>query len=47
LNANVARDKKHLEALEDDGWNVKVVWECQTENPSQLLNQLSEWLSET
>lgn len=31
LTANVERDKKHQKRLEEMGWNVIVVWECEVE----------------
>ena len=27
---NVRRDQRNLQALENEGWSAKVVWECQT-----------------
>jgi DNA mismatch endonuclease (patch repair protein) len=32
LTKNIAKDKKHVEALKLVGWNVIVVWECEIEN---------------
>lgn len=32
LRKNIAKDKKHVEALKIEGWNVIVVWECEIEN---------------
>lgn len=29
FEANVERDKRKIQALEEIGWNVKVVWECE------------------
>ena len=29
ISKNVERDEKNIEFLEEDGWNVIVVWECQ------------------
>ncbi len=29
FKANVERDKRKIQALEEMGWNVKVVWECE------------------
>lgn len=28
ISGNVARDIKHIQALEDIGWNVLIIWEC-------------------
>ena len=29
ISRNVQRDKEHYQKLQEDGWNVIVVWECQ------------------
>ena len=26
---NVERDRRNIEALKNDGWNVLIVWECE------------------
>ena len=44
LNANVARDQKHGDALNVLGWHVIVVWECETRNPEKLANALRKQL---
>ncbi|MCB1282341.1 MAG: DNA mismatch endonuclease Vsr [Salinibacterium sp.] len=44
LDANAARDAKTVAALTEAGWNVLVVWECQTENPRGLRAILTEFL---
>lgn len=31
LSKNVERDKKNIEQLKSDGWNVIVLWECKIE----------------
>jgi DNA mismatch endonuclease (patch repair protein) len=33
---NVARDARQQTALEDAGWRVLVIWECQTNDPARL-----------
>ena len=38
------RDRKSKVALRRDGWNVLVIWECQTRNEESLQNLLSEVL---
>jgi DNA mismatch endonuclease (patch repair protein) len=42
LDGNVARDERNVHALRDLGWNVIVVWECQTDEASlaMLANRL-------
>ena len=36
LDENIKRDRKNLTALENAGWSVRVVWECQTKNVEKL-----------
>lgn len=36
FNANVVRDQAVRKMLTDLGWHVSTVWECQTEDPTQL-----------
>ncbi|PWN05450.1 very short patch repair endonuclease [Rhodohalobacter mucosus] len=38
LHKNKERDKKHIQELEEMGWNVIVVWECETKEPNNLKN---------
>ncbi|PDQ17672.1 very short patch repair endonuclease [Mesorhizobium sanjuanii] len=33
---NVERDHRHVDALRKRGWNVLIVWECETKNPREL-----------
>ncbi|WP_281376738.1 very short patch repair endonuclease [Rhizorhapis suberifaciens] len=33
---NIARDRRNEDALRADGWQVLVVWECETRNPVKL-----------
>jgi DNA mismatch endonuclease (patch repair protein) len=40
LCANVARDHRKVEALKAEGFDVLVVWECQTVNPHALREEL-------
>lgn len=37
LEANVRRDKDQITKLRRSGWNVLVIWECET-TPSKILN---------
>jgi len=37
---NVARDRRNLESLEEFGWKVLVVWECELRKPDILENRL-------
>ena len=48
LNGNAARDRVHASALRKLGWNVVVVWECQTERmnfPERLARQVAKWVT--
>ena len=45
LNANRARDVATRQRLEQLGWNVCVVWECELKNPEQLIARLSTFLT--
>lgn len=45
---NVARDRKNIEALLKDGWDILEIWECQTkkeESLSSLANTIRQFLS--
>lgn len=44
FDANRLRDKKNQIALEEKGWRVEVIWECQTLNPETLTQTLTELL---
>jgi DNA mismatch endonuclease (patch repair protein) len=37
FSENIARDRKKKSNLEDLGWNVVIVWECETEKPPEEL----------
>lgn len=41
LYGNKERDKKHIQELEEMGWNVIVVWECELK-PEERKNSLNE-----
>ena len=40
LNSNRARDARNEEALSSAGWNILVVWECETKNIDALSARL-------
>ena len=42
---NVARDHRKLTGLRRLGWHTLVVWECETENESELADRLVHFLS--
>lgn len=37
---NVERDRKNREKLEQMGWTVDIIWECETRNPDTLLKKI-------
>lgn len=51
---NVARDRKNIEKLKDEGWNVIVVWQCEINNKAKrnerlklLAEQIKKGIDET
>jgi DNA mismatch endonuclease (patch repair protein) len=42
---NVARDRRNLSAVRYEGWNVLVLWECQTRDPRPLEAKIATFLS--
>lgn len=44
LDANIERDKRCRRALRRMGWQVLVVWECETRKPIDLLRKLERFL---
>ncbi len=42
---NVARDRRKIDDLQKLGWNALVVWECETEDESELESRLIDFLS--
>ncbi len=41
FTTNIENDKKHLEALQKQGWNVIVLWECEiNSNFDQTMNNV-------
>jgi len=45
LQRNKDRDAKNIEGLLSDGWDVLVIWECQTRDPGSLTEKLKSFLS--
>lgn len=46
FNRNVERDKSNIKALEDDGWTVVTIWECEIKkNPKEVVDRLVDVLS--
>lgn len=46
LKANVERDSMVLSALNDAGWNVLTIWECQLKNMDSLREIVASFLSD-
>ncbi|HYM78782.1 MAG TPA: DNA mismatch endonuclease Vsr [Candidatus Dormibacteraeota bacterium] len=44
LQANVVRDKRHRANLKRLGWNVLVVWDCETADTARLATRLQNYL---
>lgn len=42
LNRNVARDRNNYQKLENLGWKIIVIWECQLENRKLLNGELEK-----
>ena len=38
--SNVERDRKNSMALEEAGWQVLVIWECQTRSSREMLTEI-------
>ena len=44
LDANIARDKRHMQHLAEMGWDVLIVWDCQTRDRTKLNSMLARFL---
>lgn len=42
---NVARDERTRQELENAGWKVLTVWECELKEPEKLAERLNEFLA--
>lgn len=42
--SNLNRDRRNIDALKKAGWQVLIVWECQTKNPDSLQKILTDFL---
>ena len=45
FEANVARDRLVVAALQNAGWSVLTVWECETRQPENLERILVSYLA--
>ncbi len=46
LDQNMERDKRFQRLLKEAGWDVLVVWQCETNRPDELLRKLGRFLHE-
>lgn len=44
LERNRQRDKSNLKLLEDGGWASLVIWECETQNLTELKRKICRYL---
>lgn len=40
IEGNKSRDEKHLQALQSEGWQVLVVWDCETKDAAALKRRI-------
>ena len=46
FNHNVSRDRSNTKALEDEGWTVVTIWECEIKkNSKEVIDRLVDILS--
>lgn len=45
ITRNIERDKKHFKELIILGWEVKIIWECETKNLNKLENIIEKFLT--
>ncbi|MBO9320949.1 MAG: DNA mismatch endonuclease Vsr [Roseiflexus sp.] len=45
LDRNMIRDREHMHKLEYLGWNVLIVWECETRDREKLVDKLKGFLT--
>jgi DNA mismatch endonuclease (patch repair protein) len=44
LERNVERDKNNIRDLKINGWNVLIIWECETKYPGNVTSKLVAFL---
>ncbi len=44
LERNRSRDQQHLAALQDAGWDVLVIWECEVRDEAALAKRIKRFL---
>jgi DNA mismatch endonuclease (patch repair protein) len=45
LDRNMLRDRENMHKLEYLGWNVLIVWECETRDREKLIDKLKVFLT--
>ena len=46
LEANRRRDEKNLARLQNDGWQVLVIWECELSDLSRVTDRVEQFMKE-
>ena len=44
IQENQARDENNIAILREQGWDVMIIWECETRNPSLITDRLRRFL---
>lgn len=44
LERNKIRDRENMALLKENGWDVMVIWECETKEPDTLANRIKSFL---
>ncbi|WP_022728415.1 very short patch repair endonuclease [Fodinicurvata sediminis] len=44
LQRNKERDKEKFENLKDKGWNVLIIWECETKNTEIVYKKINKYI---
>lgn len=44
LKRNIERDHANLEKLYSEGWNVLIIWECETKDPDSIAKKIVDFL---
>ena len=44
LKGNSTRDRKNIRLLKKSGWDVMVIWECETKDETELTKRIQKFL---
>ena len=47
FRGNVARDRRNVDALRKLGWQVRIIWECETRDRERVKERLLDYLRPT